>query len=244
MVGDAGPEGTRTDGTGTDGAGQRPGPRRGLVQRLRGTYEVLAREAAKFGVVGALAFVVDTGTFNLLRFAGPDGVGVLHHKPLTANGIAVVVATVFAWLGNRYWTFRHRRRAAAGRELLLFAVMNAVGLLISVACLGFTYYVLGLRGPVATNVSAKGVGLVLGTLFRWWAYRRFVFVQELADEVEGEVDPARRGDGVQDTSGRGPRDGDPPAGSPGGSAGGSAGGGADVDDVPGGHRRPGSAAAR
>ncbi|WP_432494004.1 GtrA family protein [Kineococcus auxinigenes] len=164
-------------------ADQPPGtPRPGLIARLRATYEVLAREAAKFGVVGAVAFVTDFGVFNLLRYAGPDGVGVLHHKPLTANGIAVVVSVVVAWLGNRYWTFRHRRRASAPRELLLFAVMNGVGLLISAACLGFTYYVLELRGPLASNISAKVVGVGLGTLFRWWAYRRFVFVEELREE--------------------------------------------------------------
>ncbi|MGZ4722528.1 MAG: GtrA family protein, partial [Oryzihumus sp.] len=29
--------------------------------------------------------------------------------------------------------------------------------------------------PLADNISANGVGLVLGTLFRFWAYRRFVF---------------------------------------------------------------------
>ncbi|MEZ0492813.1 GtrA family protein [Kineococcus sp. TBRC 1896] len=161
---------------------------RGLVRRLRDTYEVLVREAAKFGIVGAVAFVTDFGIFNLLRYAGPDGVGVLHHKPLTANVISVVTSIVVAWLGNRYWTFRHRRRASAPRELLLFFVMNGVGLLISLACLGFTYYVLDLRGPLASNVSAKVVGVGLGTLFRWWAYRRFVFVAEL--RAEGWEDPS------------------------------------------------------
>ena len=131
----------------------------GLVRRLRSTYEVLAREAAKFGIVGAVAFVTDFGVFNLLRYAGPDGVGVLHHKPLTANVISTVISILVAWLGNRYWTFRHRRRASAPRELVLFSVMNGVGLLISLVCLGFTYYVLDLRGPVASNVSAKVVGV-------------------------------------------------------------------------------------
>ena len=154
----------------------------GLVRRLRDTYEVLAREAAKFGIVGGVAFVTDFGVFNLLRYAGADGVGVLHAKPLTANVISTVLSILVAWLGNRYWTFRHRRRASAPRELLLFFVMNGVGLLISLVCLAFTYYVLDLRGPVASNVSAKIVGVALGTLFRWWAYRRFVFVEELGEE--------------------------------------------------------------
>lgn len=166
----------------------------GLVRRLRDTYEVLAREAAKFGIVGGIAFVTDFGVFNLLRYAGADGVGVLHAKPLTANVISTVLSILVAWVGNRYWTFRHRRRASAPRELVLFFVMNGVGLLISLVCLGFTYYVLDLRGPVASNVSAKIVGVALGTLFRWWAYRRFVFVEELGEEG-WEAHPQHTGQG-------------------------------------------------
>jgi putative flippase GtrA len=189
----------RHDGEG--GYSSVSGNDQGLVRRLRTTYEVLAREAAKFGIVGGIAFVTDFGIFNLLRYAGPDGVGVLHHKPLTANVISTVISILVAWLGNRYWTFRHRRRASAPRELLLFFVMNGVGLLISLVCLGFTYYVLDLRGPVASNVSAKIVGVALGTLFRWWAYRRFVFVQEL--EEEGWSAPAQ----VDDVSRREARPG-------------------------------------
>ena len=199
-----------------------------LLARLRGTYEVLAREAAKFGVVGAVAFVTDFGVFNLLSFAGPGGEGVLHHKPLTANGIAIVVSVVVAWLGNRYWTFRHRRRASAPRELLLFALMNGAGLLISAACLAFTYYVLELRGPLASNVSAKVVGVGLGTLFRWWAYRRFVFVEELREEgwdphvpAHAPVRTAPRARAAEPV--------------------GPASEGAQVDDVRGGQPRPGAA---
>jgi putative flippase GtrA len=211
-------------GDGEGGSGGVSTNDQGLVRRLRGTYEVLAREAAKFGIVGAVAFVTDFGVFNLLRYAGPDGVGVLHHKPLTANVVSTVLSILVAWLGNRYWTFRHRRRAAAARELVLFFVMNGVGLLISLVCLGFTYYVLDLRGPLASNVSAKVVGVALGTLFRWWAYRRFVFVEELREEG-WDVHPSPRS---------------APEGSPAGPGGGSS-AAAQVDDVARREARPGAA---
>lgn len=143
--------------------------------------DVLVREMVKFGAVGAMAFVVDTATFNLLRF-GLGGGGPLEHKPLTAKVIATALASMVAWLGNRFWTFRHRRRASARRELALFLVYNVLGLLISLTCLGFSHYVLNLRSPLADNISANGIGLVLGTLFRFWAYRRFVFNIELAQD--------------------------------------------------------------
>ena len=62
------------------------------------------QEAAKFGVVGAVGFVVDVGLFNLLRYAGDPG--VLESKPLTAKAISVACATVVTYLGNRHWTWR------------------------------------------------------------------------------------------------------------------------------------------
>ncbi|WP_246092022.1 GtrA family protein [Oryzihumus leptocrescens] len=143
------------------------------IARLRGAVDVLVREMLKFGVVGAVALVVDVGTFNALRFVG--GHGPLYDKPLTAKVISVTLATLTAWAGNRYWTFRHRRRTAVHHELALFVLFNVVGMGIALGCLGFSHYVLDLTSPLADNISANGVGLVLGTLFRFWAYRRFVF---------------------------------------------------------------------
>jgi putative flippase GtrA len=157
-----------------------------LVQRLRDAMDVVVREMVKFGTVGAAAFVVDVVVFNLLRF-GFGGGGPLEHKPLSAKVVSTICATLVAWLGNRLWTFRHRRRAAMHHELALFVLFNAVGMGIAVACLGVSHYLLDLRSPLADNVSANGVGLVLGTLFRFWSYRTFVFRSELADDqVLGE----------------------------------------------------------
>lgn len=129
-------------------------------------------ELVRFGFVGALAFVVDAGLFNLLRF-GPGE--LLGHKPLTAKVVSVAVATVVAWLGNRYWTFAERRTPNRARELVAYAVANVVGMAIAVGCLAVSHYVLGLTSALADNIAANGVGLVLGTVFRYLAYRTFVF---------------------------------------------------------------------
>jgi len=152
-----------------------------LVQRLRDATDVVAREMVKFGAVGAIAFVVDIGLFNLLRF-GLDGAGPLEHKPITAKIISATAATLVAWVGNRLWTFRHRRRVKVHHELALFVIFNVAGMLIALGCLWFSHYVLDLTSARDDNLSANGVGLVLGTLFRFWAYRTFVFTTELADD--------------------------------------------------------------
>lgn len=146
--------------------------------RVRRSVDLLYREVVKFGAVGGVAFVVDTGVFNLLLHTAVGESLGLDQKPLTAKTISVLIATVVAWLGNRYWTFRHRRRASVRREFVLFGLMNAAGLAISLACLGFSRYILHLESPLADNISGNVIGLGLGTLFRFWAYRTFVFTHD------------------------------------------------------------------
>ena len=62
-----------------------------------------------------------------------------------------------------------------GREYLLFFFLNGVAMLIAISCLWFSHYVLGFTSALADNISANVVGLVLGTLFRFWSYRKWVF---------------------------------------------------------------------
>ncbi|RYV51350.1 GtrA family protein [Pengzhenrongella frigida] len=151
----------------------RLGPPRSALERawLPSARGRLA-ELARFGSVGAVAYVVDLGLFNLLRF-GPGE--LLIHKPLTAKVISVAVATLVAWLGNRYWTFSSRRTSSPRRELAGFVVVNLGGLVIGVGCLAFSHYALNLTSPLADNISANVVGLALGTAFRYVFYRRLVF---------------------------------------------------------------------
>jgi putative flippase GtrA len=149
-----------------------------LLLSLYYQLDHLVRELMKFGVVGAFAYVIDVGSFNLLRYAGP---GLLEDKPLTAKTISVVLAATFAYFGNRHWTFRHRDRSGLRREYPLFFLLNAVGLAIALTCLFISHYMLGFQSALADNISANGVGLALGTTFRFWSYRKWVF-PEIADE--------------------------------------------------------------
>jgi len=152
--------------------------------RVAGAARRLGAEVAKFGTVGALAFVIDVGLFNILR------AGVLADSPLTAKTISVVVATGFAYVANRNWTYRDRARTGYGRETALFFATNAVALLISWACLAFTHYLLGLDSQLADNISGNVIAVGLGTLFRFWVYRTWVFPAEDPEAVP-QPDPTR-----------------------------------------------------
>ena len=135
-------------------------------------FASLRKELGKFGVIGLFAYLIDLIIFNLLRFIG--GEGPLYDKPLTAKVISVLVATTFAFFGNRHWTFKHRPRTKFRREYTLFFLFNAVGMAISLSCLWVSHYLLGFKSALADNISANLIGLVLGTIFRFWGYHNWV----------------------------------------------------------------------
>ncbi len=138
------------------------------VQRVRD----LGPELAKFGVVGATGSVVDLGGSALLY-------GTFHLGPITSKAIALSAACVVTYLGSRFWTFRHRENQAVHRELILFIVLNAIGLAIAEVVIGTTAYAFGAKDQIAYN-AASVIGTGLGTIFRFWAYRKWVFLAPAA----------------------------------------------------------------
>lgn len=154
-----------------------------------------AGELSRFGTVGVAAFVIDVGLFNLLVHVGSPG--VLADKPLTAKVIASVVATVFAYQVNREWTWKDRSRRGFWREYSLYFLLNAVGLGITLLPLAVSRYLLGLDSALADNVAANVIGIGLGTLFRFWSYRRWVF-PVVEEGPEASRPPAHQGKATTD----------------------------------------------
>ena len=110
---------------------------------------------------------------------------MLFDKPLTAKLLSVIVAITFSYYVNRHWTYRDRARSGFGREYFLFVTINGIATVIALATLWTSHYALGLTSPLADNISANVVGLALGTMFRFWAYRTYVF-----PEAEASPDDA------------------------------------------------------
>ncbi len=139
------------------------------VERHRVIAEVL-----KFGVVGVGGVIVDIGSYNVFRHTG---VG-----PLSSKALSTTIAAVLSYFANRHWSFAHRARTGLRRELPLFIVLSAIGLAIAEGCLSISYYGLHQHSTLAENVSANGFGLVLGTAWRFWAFKKWVFTRAAHDD--------------------------------------------------------------
>jgi putative flippase GtrA len=149
-----------------------------FTRRLYQRFSSLVNELAKFGSIGAVAFLIDTGLLNLLNV-------VIGLGPLTSKVLATTISTTFAYAGNRFWTFRHREQSGLRREYFLFFLLNGIALLFGMLTIGFTTYTLNLHDPVSFNI-ANIVGVGLGTLFRYWSYKKWVFM-EATDPIPVEL---------------------------------------------------------
>ncbi len=126
-------------------------------------------EIAKFVVIGGLCFVLDLAVANALHFLAGTG-------PTLAKSLSTLVATAASYGGNRAWSFGHRvdHEASQHRDVAVFTLINLLGLVITLVPVDVVHYALGLTSATAFNVSSV-LGTAVATVFRFWAYRRFVF---------------------------------------------------------------------
>ncbi|MCL2514334.1 MAG: GtrA family protein [Microbacteriaceae bacterium] len=141
------------------------------VQSFRWGSVPILGQLVRFGAVGAASFGIDVAVFNLLRIAH---LPVLS-EPLTAKTVGVVVATVFAWLGSRYFTFGGGRRPDAGHEFAEFAGVSALGYAVNLFVLFCSHYMLGFTSLLADNIAGNLIGAALGTVIRFWLFRSWVY---------------------------------------------------------------------
>lgn len=138
-----------------------------IRSRLSTTWRLLLKELSAFGVVGAVAFVIDIGMFQLLYVHA--GVGAV-----TAKLLATLLSVTVAYLGHRYWSFSHRARTGLRREYLLFVVVNGLTLLLNVGLIALVRYPLGQESALVLQM-VNVAGIALGTLIRYFSYRLWVF---------------------------------------------------------------------
>jgi putative flippase GtrA len=146
-----------------------------LTERLRR----LAPEAIAFGVIGA----ANTALYLVITWVAlPIGA-------VKATVIATVITTTLAYLANRYWTYRHHTRSALRREYTLFFGFNLVGMVIQSGSVAVAKYGFHLNESdhrmliMAITLAAAGVA----TIFRFWAYRTFVFLKPPVDGHEDAI---------------------------------------------------------
>ena len=133
-----------------------------LFQNWRGT----ARQFFKFGIVGLLGFIVDTG---MLYF----GIYALGLTRVPAGIFSFPFAVATTWIGNRVFTFHDAEPTPAAQQLAKFAAVCTIGLVFNrgtysllVSTVPFVY-----AYPVIGLMAGTGAGM----LFNFYAFKKHVF---------------------------------------------------------------------
>ena len=137
-----------------------------LSTRLSASGRILLKELAAFGLVGSIGLVVDVGLFNVF----------FHDGQVIAKMISTGVATVVTYIGNRYFSFSHRARSGIGRETSIFFGINLLVLGFSIGVISLAEYPLHLKHHLFAMNLVNIFSIGMGTIFRFWAYKRFVFL--------------------------------------------------------------------
>ncbi|WP_199730598.1 GtrA family protein [Amycolatopsis panacis] len=147
------------------------------------------RELLKFAIVGGTTFLVDNGVWYLLKLT------VLEAKPTTAKAIAIIVAAIASYVLNREWSFRTRGGRERTHEAALFFLVSGIAVVVNLIPLYLSRYALHLEVPhvtrlvqeVADFASGSILGMLLAMVFRFWAFKKWVFPDELGERRREHV---------------------------------------------------------
>ncbi|MGY4103168.1 GtrA family protein [Nocardia sp. R16R-3T] len=152
------------------------------------SHLIQRRELLKFAVVGGITWFIDTGIVYALKLT------VLGEKPLTARVLGVLIATIVSYVLNREWSFRTRGGRERHHEAALFFAISALGIGVTLLPQAVALYVLDIRVPhvspvtqaVSNFITGQILGVLLAMAFRYWAFRRYAFPDDL---VQSELEP-------------------------------------------------------
>jgi putative flippase GtrA len=156
-----------------------------VLHQLRRSKGLLLKELSAFGTVGIVCFLIDIGLFQLLYAS--FGVGAV-----TSKLIATLVSMTVAFFAHRFWSFAHRDQAAMPRQYLVFMVINGVTLLLGLAIVAFVRYPLGQEDALVLQVANVGA-IALGSVVRYFSYRRWVFTAPVDRPARAATRPAGHG---------------------------------------------------
>ncbi len=111
---------------------------------------------AKFSMVGAIGFVIDTGALNIMVGVLGMSTGSLR---LLAKTISFLLALISNFIWNRYWTYPESRSKRLRVQAAQFALVNVVGLALNLLIFGG---VSSLLIPLLQGFYGERSGLMLG----------------------------------------------------------------------------------
>lgn len=114
----------------------------------------LIEQFLKFGVVGAIAFLIDYGVLMLLS-------QVIGMDPVISASISFVVSVVFNYVASMHYVFTRRDDISRRREFTIFVILSAIGLVINEIIMVIGVNVLGDSALMVTITKLVAMAIVM-----------------------------------------------------------------------------------
>lgn len=114
----------------------------------------LIEQFLKFGVVGAIAFLIDYGVLMLLS-------QVIGMDPVISASISFVVSVVFNYVASMHYVFTRRDDISRRREFTIFVILSAIGLVINEIIMVIGVNVLGDSALMVTITKLVATAIVM-----------------------------------------------------------------------------------
>lgn len=114
----------------------------------------LIEQFLKFGVVGAIAFLIDYGVLMLLS-------QVIGMDPVISASISFVVSVVFNYVASMHYVFTRRDDISRRREFTIFVILSAIGLVINEIIMVIGVNVLGNSALMVTVTKLVATAIVM-----------------------------------------------------------------------------------
>lgn len=112
----------------------------------------LLAQFMKFGVVGAIAFVIDYGLLALLT-------EVFSVNYLVSATISFTVSVIFNYLASMRYVFTHKEDISRRREFVTFVVLSVIGLIINNVCMWAGVELFGIHYLI-TKIVATAIVMI------------------------------------------------------------------------------------
>ena len=114
----------------------------------------LIEQFLKFGVVGAIAFLIDYGVLMLLS-------QVIGMDPVISASISFVVSVVFNYVASMHYVFTRRDDISRRREFTIFVILSVIGLVINEIIMVIGVNVLGDSALMVTITKLVATAIVM-----------------------------------------------------------------------------------
>lgn len=149
-----------------------------VVGSLLGRWVAVLYQLTKFTLVGGSNFLIDLGTLNVLIAFSGVATGFYAN---VFKALSFLVAVIWSFFWNKFWTFSARSVEHAGRQFTEFFAVTVVSFLINLGVFALLNDFVGARGginpPTWASLSAAGAA-VIGLIWNFIGYKFVVFRKE------------------------------------------------------------------